>query len=137
MPPKPIGKNTATREYYGIDKTDKTNALVDWPSSQEASRHASPQEKAASPKSKQKTSADQKSTEKVGEGEDKQEPLSPTPSDIVLAADLEDFDLMTNENMTLIEKGVNVEKRKERLLELKASLEAEREKRQNEDTESE
>jgi hypothetical protein len=135
MPSKPLGKNTVTREYYGIDKTD---APIDWPSSQESSRDASPQEKAVSPKGKvAQTSADQDATKIAGESEAKHEPPSPTPSDIVLAADLEDFGPMSDENTTLIEEAVNAEERKERLLELKAMLERERERKRNEKDESE
>jgi hypothetical protein len=124
MPPKPLGKNTATREYYGIDKTD---AHIDWPSSQESSRDASPQEKAASLKGQvAQTSADQDATKIAGESEAEHEPPSPTPSGIVLAADFEGFGPMSDEITTLIGEGVNAEERKERLLELKAILERER-----------
>jgi hypothetical protein len=114
MPPKrgPIPKNTATREYFSPNKaTDLASSSdnIDWPSSSSSS--TSPPKPASSPSTKADAGASAQ---------------SPTPSDIVLAAHLDDVVVLGEENRKMMEKGVDVGERKRVLIGMREEREWER-----------
>jgi hypothetical protein len=97
MPPKAPTKNTATREYYEAKTgTDSPPSETDfaWPDS----APSSPKPERESPK------------------EDAPAAPSPTPSDIVIAAELEDFRALAEMNSRMVKEGVGAKERKERLV---------------------
>jgi hypothetical protein len=123
MPPKstPIPKNTATREYFTPNKaTDNTSSSgnIDWPSSESSSSSPNPQ---SSPKTTDADAEESKSAE-----------ASPTPSDIVLAAHLDDVVALGEENRKMVERGVEERERKRVLVDMKEILEGRREKERRE-----
>lgn len=152
MPPKasPLPKHTATREYYGIDKTtDSAPEDIDWPSSaDEPPKHAPTTPKKSTSSSKPTTPSSSKSKGKSplsssaskSKGESKADDdedwdmadreernASPTPSDIVANADMEDVGALAAFNKEMVGMGVGAEARKRSLLRMKVEREERRE----------
>ena len=113
MPPKSLPpKTTATREFFGTDETDA-------PSNDEL-ESASPSPELP-PENTDKGKGGQKA--EAGEKqEEKQRSPSPTPSEIVLRADLEDMGALSALNAQMVRDGVGVRERKGRLVELQGEL---------------
>jgi hypothetical protein len=114
MPPKPAPQNTATREYYSIDDTADSppEDNIDYPSSS-----PSPSPTHTLPKN---------TTGSTIEVQHEPTP-SPTPSDIITAAALEDIVAMGEYNKDMMKKSVSEKERKEKLLALQERLVADRE----------
>jgi hypothetical protein len=118
IPPKTsIPQNTATLEYFGGKVSTETSSADDiesWPSS-------------ASSSPKHPSSSSPKPTAGAGA---EQSP-SPTPGDIVLAAHLDDTLALGEENGRMVERGVEIGKRKRVLMEMEKERESRREDQRN------
>jgi hypothetical protein len=122
MPSKtPIAKNTATLEYFAGNistDTSSTGGDIDWPSSS-----------SSSPKPASSSSP------KNNSNADDEQPPSPAPSNIVLAAHLDDTLALCEENRKMAERGVESGERKKVLLEMQEERVERRRKEYEEDQE--
>jgi hypothetical protein len=122
MPPKHfIPKNTATREFFSTDETDAPPDEVDCASSADSS----PTIRAQKTGGEEKKDVAEDPGKKVlisPKGREEARETSPTPSDIVLNADMEDVGALGEMNRKMRDDGVSVEERKERLREMQGEL---------------
>jgi hypothetical protein len=122
MPPKHLfPKNTVTREFFSTDETDAPVDEVDSASSADSS----PTIRAQKTGSEEKKDVAEDPGKKVltsPKGREEARETSPTPSDIVLNADMEDVGAMGEMNRKMRDDGVSAEERKERLREMQEEL---------------
>jgi hypothetical protein len=131
MPSKHIGENTNTREYYRTSEmTDSPTGEgdIDYPSASQTPLPPSSPPR-PTPKKKHVHTTD---NEDFVEVELKATP-SPSTSDIIMNAHLEDTMQLSNFNRELRDRKVGDRERKKRVIEMKEKLEKERDEKAEKD----